>query len=284
MNRISQSAVDGLALLSSSLILFIFSCFNPNIANLPPTASVESSPPESSPPELTSAPPQEPTPPSKTSQSSQINYYQRAINRASSAVSIGQSAQSQDDWKLAAGRWHQAITLLQRVPQEHPNYAAAQQKIKQYQQNLAATQQQANGTATAANPSATETASRPDGLVANIPIVQRDGGIPVISSTLAGNRGRQRFTMLFDTGASSTLITPTMANAIGVVIVGEATVQIADGSRVAMPIGYIDSIEVGGLVKEGLLVSIGGNVALLGQDFYGEYGVGISQHTINLYE
>ena len=90
--------------------------------------------------------------------------------------------------------------------------------------------------------------------------------------------------MLFDTGASGTLITPAMANAIGVVIVGEATVQIADGSQVAMPIGYIDSIEVGGLVKEGVLVGIGGNVALLGQDFYGEYGVGISQRTFNLYQ
>ena len=279
MNQIHQPQVGSLALLSSSLVLLLSSCFNPNTADLPPAPPVESATPEI---QSTQAP--EPTPTPETPQASQINYYQRAINRASSAVAIGQSAQSQDDWKLAAGRWQQAIALLQEVPPENPNYSAAQQKIKEYQQNLAATEQQANGTATAANTAANQTAARPDGLIANIPIVRRDSGIPVISSILAGNRGSQRVTMLFDTGASGTLITPAMANAIGVVIVGEATVQIADGSRVAMPVGYIDSIEVGGLVKEGVLVGIGGNVALLGQDFYGEYGVGISQHTINLYK
>lgn len=278
MNQIPQPAVSRLTLLSSSLVLFLSSCFNHNTANRSPAASVEAAIPE-----IVSTHLQEPTPAPETAQAAQINYYQRAINRASSAVAIGQTAQSQDDWKLAVGRWQQAIALLQKVPQENPNYSAAQQKIKEYQQNLAATQQHANGTATA-NTSASETASRPNGLVANIPIVRRDRGIPVVSTTLAGNRGSQRFTMLFDTGASGTLITPAMANAIGVVIVGETTVEIADGSRVAMPIGYIDSIEVGGLVKEGVLVGIGGNVALLGQDFYGEYGVGISQHMINLYQ
>ena len=277
MNQIPLPAVGRLALLSSSLGLFLSSCFNPNTANLPPAPPAETV-------MLSGAPTQPPAPTPAPSQASQINYYQRAIDRASSAVAIGQTAQSQDDWNLAAGRWRQAIALLQEVPQDNPNYSTAQQKIKEYQQNLAATQQQANGTAAEANLAANETPAHPDGLVANIPIVRRDKGIPVVSTLLAGNRSSQRVTMLFDTGASGTLITPAMANSIGALIVGEATVQIADGSRVDMPIGYIDSIEVGGLVKEGLLVGIGGNVALLGQDFYGEYGIGISPHTINLYK
>lgn len=277
MTQIPPPAAGKFALfLSSSLVLLLSGCFNQNTAaDLPPPNAVESA--------VVSPQPQAPTPTPEDTQTAQINYYQRAINRASSAVAIGQSAQSQDDWRLAAGRWEQAIALLQQVPQENPNYSTAQQKINEYQQNLAATQQQADGTATPATPAANETAS-PHGLVAEIPIVRRDRGIPVVSTTLEGNRNRQRVTMLFDTGASSTLITPAMANEIGVVIVGEAKVEIADGSLVAMPIAYIDAIEVGGLVKEGLLVGVGGNVGLLGQDFYGEYGLGISQYKITLYE
>ena len=275
MNQIPQPAVGRLALLSSGLVLLLSSCFNHNTANLPPSA-----PTESAELDVVSAQPQAPTPTPEAAEP-QINYYQRAITRASSAVAIGQSAQSQDDWSLAAGRWQQAIALLQQVPQNNPNYSVAQEKIQEYQQNLTATQQQADGTTATAT---SQTASSPNGLVANIPIIRRDRGIPVVSATLEGSQGAQRFTMLFDTGASSTLITPAMANAIGVVIVGETTVEIADGSLVSMPVAYVDSIEAGGLVKESLVVGVGGNVALLGQDFYGEYGVGISQNKINLYE
>ncbi|MDJ0701792.1 MAG: retropepsin-like aspartic protease [Leptolyngbyaceae cyanobacterium MO_188.B28] len=275
MNQIPRPAVGRLAILSSSLVLLLSSCFNHNTANQPPSAPIASAQSE-----VASAPPKEPTPAPEAAEP-QIDYYKRAINRASSAVAIGQSAQSQDDWRLAAGRWEQAITLLQQVPQNNPNYSLAQQKIREYQRNLAVTQQQADGTVIQATQA---TASSPDGLVANIPIVRRDGGIPVVSATLEGGQGSQRFTMLFDTGASGTLITPAMASAIGVVIVGDTIVEIADGSRVSMPVAYVDSIEVGGLVKEGLLVGIGGNTALLGQDFYGEYGVGISQNRISLYD
>ena len=107
MNQILQPKVGGLALLSSSLVLFLSSCFYPNAANLPAAAPVESPIPEDQ-----LAQPQEPTPTPETAQADQINYYQRAINRASSAVAIGQSAQSQDDWALAAGRWQQAIGLI----------------------------------------------------------------------------------------------------------------------------------------------------------------------------
>ena len=276
MNQFPQPAVGRLALLSSSLVLLLSSCFNHNTANPPPP----SAPKAAVEVDVVSAQPPEPTP-TPEAEKPQIDYYQRAITRASSAVAIGQSAQSQDDWSLAAGRWRQAIALLQQVPQDNPNYSVAQQKIKEYQKNLAVTQQQAEGIETKAT---YETPSSPNGLVANIPIIRRDRGIPVVSAVLEGGQGAQRFTMLFDTGASGTLITPAMANAIGVVIVGETTVEIADGSRVSMPVAYIDSIEVGGLVKESLLVGVGGNVALLGQDFYGEYGVGISQNKINLYE
>ena len=55
--------------------------------------------------------------------------------------------------------------------------------------------------------------------------------------------------MLFDTGATGTLITQEMANALGVVVVDEIQARIADGSIVTLPIGYITSMEGGGTAE-----------------------------------
>lgn len=216
---------------------------------------------------------------------SQSDFFRNAVNRASSAVSIGQSAHSEADWQLAANRWQQAIELMKQVPATSENYAVAQTKIQEYQNHLQAAQQRASGQPS--NPpieAATEAAATPNGLVAQIPILQRRGGTPVVPVTMKGQKGTQEFTMLFDTGATGTLITPAMANALGVVVVDQATVTIADGSQVTMPIGYVDFIEVGGLRREGVLVAIGGNVGLLGQDIYGEFGISMGSKMINLYK
>ena len=210
------------------------------------------------------------------------SYFREGVNRATSAFNIGGSAQSPDDWKLAASRWQQAITLMQRVPASDPNYATAQAKVKEYQQNLAAAQQRVNGVPRAAA-SATP-APDSSGLVAQIPIVERRGGTPVVPVTFSGQKGKQQFSMLFDTGATGTLITADMANALGVVIVGETLATIADGSQVSLPIGYVDAIEAGGLRKEAMLVAIGGDIGLLGQDFYGKYGISLGGSSINLYQ
>lgn len=212
----------------------------------------------------------------------QTNHFKEAVNRATSAVALGQSAQSPDDWKLAASRWQQALGLMQKVPTGDPNHATAQTKIKEYQQHLAAAQQRASGVSQPAASSAPVQA--PNGLVAQIPVIERRGGTPVVPVTFTGPRGEQQFSMLFDTGATGTLITSAMAEALGVVIVGETIVTIADGSQVTLPIAYVDVIEVGGLRKEGVVVAIGGDVGLLGQDIYGDYGISMGGSTINLYE
>lgn len=211
----------------------------------------------------------------------QPDYFRNAVNRAGSAVSIGQTALSESDWQLAVSRWQQAIDLMQQVPQSDANYATAQTKIKEYQNNLAVAQKQAAGEPVQV---AALAAPAPSGLVAQIPILQRRGGTPVVPVTLKGQKGSQQVTMLFDTGATGTLITPAMADALGVVIVDQATVTIADGSRVTMPIGYVDYIEVGGFKREGVLVAIGGDVGLLGQDVYGEFGISMGSQVINLYK
>lgn len=209
------------------------------------------------------------------------DYFREAVNRASSAVTLGQSAQSQDDWKLAASRWQQAITLMQQVPSDDPNYATAQTKTREYQQHLASAQQKANGV-TSLTPN--QPVAADDGRVASIPIVERWGGTPVVNVKMTGQNGSKTFNMLFDTGATGTLITPQMAQELGVVVVDQATVTIADGSQVTLPIGYLDAIEVGGLKKEVMLVAIGGDVGLLGQDVYGEYGISLGGSQINLYK
>lgn len=211
------------------------------------------------------------------------NYFSRGVVRAESAVAIGQTAQSPDDWDLAAGRWEQAVLFMQQVPSSDPNYSVAQQKVKEYGQNLEVVRKRASEevplTATAP-----VQVNRPPGLVATIPVVKQMGGTPVVPVTLKGSKGTQQVDMLFDTGASGTLITPSMASAVGVIITGSAVVTVADGRQVEIPVGYVDTLQVGNLVVKDLWVGIGGDIALLGQDVYGEYGLSIGKSQIDLYE
>ncbi len=69
---------------------------------------------------------------------------QVALQRADSAVDLGQTAQSVDDWKLVASRWQQSIQLLQAIPDSSLSYQSAQQKIAEYQNYLAVAQRKAN--------------------------------------------------------------------------------------------------------------------------------------------
>ncbi|QQE63397.1 hypothetical protein GFS31_00620 [Leptolyngbya sp. BL0902] len=223
-----------------------------------------------------------PAPVDPTPAASATDYFREGMNRATSAVVLGQSAQSPADWQLAASRWQQAIDLMQQVPPDSPNHAQAQAKAQEYRRNLAAAQQRASGQVAA--PVSAEPVAPPDGLVAQIPILERRGGIPMVEVTLQGQNGVHRFPMMFDTGASGTLITAEMAQQIGVVITGSTQVKIADGSTVNLPIGYVDFIEVGGLRKTSMIVAVGGSVGLLGQDVYGEFGIALGSHMINLHQ
>lgn len=209
--------------------------------------------------------------------------FREAVNRATSAVAIGQSAQSKDDWGLAASRWQQAVALMEQVPTTSPDHDQAQTKAQEYKQHLAAAQQRATSSIA---PAAVAPAPKalPNGLAAQIPIQRRQGGTPIVAVTLRGSGGTQTFSMLFDTGATGTLITAEMAQAIGATIVGETQARIADGSVVTLPVGYVDAVELGGLRREQIKVAIGGSYGLLGQDIYGEYGIAIGSHQINLHQ
>ncbi|HEY9836162.1 MAG TPA: aspartyl protease family protein, partial [Vampirovibrionales bacterium] len=65
--------------------------------------------------------------------------------------------------------------------------------------------------------------------VFQIPIKRRQGGIPVVDVIF---NGTEKFEMLFDTGASATLITPSMASSLNVVPFDKARISTASASDV----------------------------------------------------
>lgn len=224
--------------------------------------------------------------------------YQRAIARASSAYTISQSAQSKDDWRLVASRWQQAIDLMAAVPIASTNHRNAQQKLPEYRRNLDYAQQQASRPTANTNPGrvvlppSQTNAGIPSGVapaapsgavsgsVFRVPIARRMGGTPVVNVTFNGS---QTYEMIVDTGASGTLITQAMASSLGVTPVGQVRVDTASARDVAFPLGYVNTIEVGGAIATDVVVAVAGpdlTVGLLGHDFFGNYDVTIRQNEV----
>ncbi|MBD0262060.1 MAG: hypothetical protein ICV78_04840 [Tolypothrix sp. Co-bin9] len=71
--------------------------------------------------------------------------FREGVNKAISAANFTQSAKSQDEWKTVESEWQEAITLMNAVPSNSPNYAVAQQKIVEYQRNLSYAKKNAVG-------------------------------------------------------------------------------------------------------------------------------------------
>ncbi len=123
--------------------------------------------------------------------------------------------------------------------------------------------------------------------VFQIPIKRRSGGIPVVDVLFNGS---EKFEMLFDTGASATLITPTMARSLNVVAFDKAIISTASASQVEMEVGRVSTIQVGDATLEELIVTIappdveGGlqGMGLLGQNFFGSYDITIKENIIEL--
>lgn len=123
--------------------------------------------------------------------------------------------------------------------------------------------------------------------VFEIPIKRRQGGIPVVDVLF---NGTEKFEMLFDTGASATLITPTMARNLNVVPFDKARIATASASEVEVDVARVSKIQVGDATLEELLVTIappeveGGlqGMGLLGQNFFGSYDITIKENIIEL--
>ncbi|UBF26956.1 YncE family protein [Kovacikia minuta CCNUW1] len=75
--------------------------------------------------------------PSKTTTSAKPDAIEAAMRQASGAVQQGKTAKTRVEWRQAADQWGKAIALLESVSASHPKAAMAQQKLEEYQRNLA---------------------------------------------------------------------------------------------------------------------------------------------------
>ncbi|MDJ1183902.1 retropepsin-like aspartic protease family protein [Roseofilum casamattae] len=223
------------------------------------------------------------------------NVLQQALDKAYSAASLAQSARSGEDWELVANRWKRAIALLKQIPGDRSQYPLAQEKIVEYQQNLTYAQTQAK-TAAASVPevpaailikpvakvppkSPAPVRPRTDG-VFRTKIKRREGGTPVIDVRFNES---QTFEMIVDTGATGIVVTQAMAQSLNIPIVGSAIMDTASEKGITVPVGWIESVAVDGLVARDLPVIIAGaqlEIGLLGQDFFGDYDLTIRQDSI----
>ncbi|MEH2258556.1 retropepsin-like aspartic protease family protein [Nostoc sp.] len=243
---------------------------------------------------------------------SKPSLFEMGRDKAVGAWSISQSAQSPDDWKLVASQYQDAIALMQKVRRQSPEFAIAQTKITEYRRQVKYAQQQANPRPVAVRvphkivvvvpqrettpkftlpPRETKPLSPepglpssavviPDEAVFTAPIKRRIGGTPIVEVTF---NGQQQFEMIVDTGASGTVITQEMANALGIVTVGKAKANTASSRAVEFPVGYVNSMAVGGVIVNKIPVAIAGaelETGLLGHDFFGNYDVTIKRNIV----
>ena len=220
------------------------------------------------------------------------NAYPEAINLASGAFTLGQQATSSDDWDLVVSRWDQAIQTLKAIPTEDQNYGAAQAKLEEYERNLAQAKQRLTALR---QPPAELSLDRPMPIASSsssaaatltvtsnrVPIIERRGGTPVIEVSFNG----RPYPMILDTGASHTHITRSMANELGIQVVGQASVATASSSQTVVDVGYMDSIQVGGITQSNLPVSIGDAVpiGLLGNDVYKKFDVVLQANAVEFH-
>ncbi|MDF5728670.1 MAG: retropepsin-like aspartic protease [Rhizonema sp. PD38] len=111
-------------------------------------------------------------------------------------------------------------------------------------------------------------------------IKRRDGGCPIIDVTFDGDREEE---MMLDTGASQTIINKKTADNLKVKPIGEKHFVMASGKLEKMPIGYVNSIEAGGVKVDNIEVAIldsNKEIGLLGQNFFEKYDIIIQRDAI----
>jgi predicted aspartyl protease len=190
------------------------------------------------------------------------------------ASTISTSAVSRDDWKLVANSWQQAIDFLKQVPASSPQHAIAKTKLSQYQRSLADAKQKSaplpkKNTVGDVNPS-----------FFSIPIKGRRNGTPIIEVSFNNQR---KFEMLFDTGATITLIPESIALSLQLKPQGSTIVTVADGAAIVVSKTLLKSMEIDGRVKRNMSVVVAPPAmeeGLLGQDFYEGYEILIKQNII----
>ncbi|OUC13410.1 MAG: hypothetical protein B0A82_17240 [Alkalinema sp. CACIAM 70d] len=212
--------------------------------------------------------------------------FQMALDKAESADSISQSAQSPEDWNLVIDRWKSAIQLLKQTPKADPNYKEVDRRLAIFQAGLSQAQQKlarSQGRNTSERYVAVDPRISDDGepvslapagnRVYRVSIKYYQGGIPVVDVLF---NGKYRFEMMVDTGASGTMITQDMAQSLGVESIGSVPAMTPAGAT-QFSVGYIKSMAVGGGTIYDFPVAIG-PVALLGHDFFGDCDISIKRN------
>lgn len=211
--------------------------------------------------------------------------YEDAIAKAARAKSIGESAQSRDDWKLVNTQWQKVMQLLKAVPASSPNYAKAQVKLKEYQEQVDYAAKQADPkikpVSLASKCTTKVSTGAPSGTVIRVPIKRREFGTLVIDVTLTNTNIKQTFEMMLDTGASGTAITQEMAARLNVETVAVAKVSTAAGGAL-IGVGCLDAVQVAGASLKNVPVGIppGLEIGLLGQDFFSRYDMTIKNNFV----
>ncbi|MEA5513026.1 retropepsin-like aspartic protease [Nodularia sp. UHCC 0506] len=257
-----------------------------------------------------------PIPKALSPSEAKINSFEMGLDKAIGAWSISQSAQSPEDWQLVVSQYQDAIALMEKVPEQSFEFDAAQDKIAEYQGQVKTARQKAiprpipapkpenqrivvavsQGQTNHSVPTLTPSPSTqkppvqpvlpisallaPEKAVFTAPIKRRMGGTPIVEVTF---NNQQKFDMIVDTGASGTVITQEMANALGVVPVGIAKANTASARTVEFPIGYVDSMAIAGVKVNRVAVAIAGEqleTGLLGHDFFGNYDVTIRRNVV----
>ena len=281
-----------LIVLSGILALGSFACGSDTAENSSPESPAATpvpaspSPAESPSPKPTASPGNKATKTTKTQANKSLTAkepkkpltksvnYERGLDIATGAMNISKSAVSRDDWNLVASQWQQAISWMKAVPASSSQHATAQKKVSEYQGLLA------DAKLRATPPPKKTTPGDISPQFFTVPIVERVLGIPVVEVTFNGTR---KFEMLFDTGASGTVITLPMAQALRLKAEGLTKVGVADGATVILPVTSVKSMEVDGRLKRNLRVVVSpglDEMGLLGQDFFEGYDISIKENVI----
>ncbi|WP_159788519.1 hypothetical protein [Sodalinema gerasimenkoae] len=83
------------------------------------------------------------TAPDETEAETAVDPFALGVSAAIEASEKTQAAQSAEEWQEIAELWQTAITQMQAVPEDHPQYDVAQNRAESYQANLQYAQQQA---------------------------------------------------------------------------------------------------------------------------------------------
>lgn len=107
-----------------------------------------------------------------------------------------------------------------------------------------------------------------------VPIKRRVNGTPVVDVQF---NDKYTFEMLFDTGATMTVITPAMAETLKLKPTGSLPFKTASNNLIYFQTGHVSSASAGDLVSDNMIIAVAPTleIGLLGQNFYGMYDITI---------